>query len=78
MKPLLDVILILAWLSAYLGVVYVAGQYRRARALRPRDRRTGRVSGPKKTLGVWLATLVTGILLGAAAFFVTRVFGALP
>jgi ABC-type thiamin/hydroxymethylpyrimidine transport system permease subunit len=77
MKPLLDVILILAWLSAYLGVVYVAGQYRRART------RALGVAGQggfraEKDLGVWFVTLVTGILLGAAAFFVTTAFGALP
>jgi len=77
MKLLLDVILILAWLSAYLGVVYFAGQYRRARvrALGIAGRGGFRA---EKDLGVWFVTLVTGILLGAAAFFVTTVFGALP
>ena len=77
MKPLLDIILILVWLSAYLGVVYFAGQHRRARV------RALGIAGQdefraEKDVGVWCVTLVTGIFLGAAAFFVTTVFGALP
>jgi ABC-type thiamin/hydroxymethylpyrimidine transport system permease subunit len=77
MKSALDVILILAWLSAYLGVVYVAGQYRRARtrALGFAGRDEFRA---EKDVGVWCVTLVTGVMLGAAAFFAAKVFGALP
>ena len=76
MKSLLDVILILAWLSAYLGVVYCAAQYRRARegAFGFAGRNEFRA---EKDVGVWCVTLVTGVLLGAAAFFAARLFGAL-
>jgi ABC-type thiamin/hydroxymethylpyrimidine transport system permease subunit len=77
MKTLLDLVLVLAWLSVYLGVVYVAGQYRRTRA-----RALGVVGRDEfraeNDLGVWCVTLVTGVMLGAAAFFAAKVFGALP
>ena len=74
MKPLLDVILILVWLSAYLGAVYFAGQYRRARvrALGVAGRDEFRA---EKDVGVWCVTLVTGVMLGAAALFAATVFG---
>jgi len=77
MKTLLNVVLVLAWLSAYLGAVYVAGQYRRsrARALGVAGRDEFRA---EKDMGVWCVTLVTGVMLGAAAFFAAKVFGALP
>lgn len=76
MKTLLNLFLLVGWLSAYLAVVYVAGHYRRART---RDRG---VAGPdefraENDTGVWLVTLVTGIVLGVAAFFATRAFGSL-
>jgi ABC-type thiamin/hydroxymethylpyrimidine transport system permease subunit len=76
MKTLLNVVLVLAWLSVYLGVVYVAGQYRRTRT------RTLGVVGrdefrAEKDLGVWFVTLVTGIMLGAVAFFAAKAFGVL-
>jgi ABC-type thiamin/hydroxymethylpyrimidine transport system permease subunit len=76
MKTLLNVVLVLAWLSAYLSVVYVAGQYRRTRA-----RAVGAVGRDEfraeTDLGVWFVTLVTGILLGAVAFFAAQAFGVL-
>ena len=77
MKTLLNVVLVLAWLSVYLGVVYVTGQYRRTRA-----RELGVVGRDEfraeKDVGVWCVTLVTGVTLGAAAFFAAKVLGALP
>ena len=77
MKSLLDVILILAWVVTYLGVVYGVGRYRRARALAlgivgPHEYRAD------KDVGLSLAVFVTGVLLGAAAFFVTGAVGQLP
>jgi ABC-type thiamin/hydroxymethylpyrimidine transport system permease subunit len=77
MKTLLNVVLVLAWLSVYLGVVYVAAQYRRTRA-----RELGVVGRDEfraeKDMGVWWVTLVTGVMLGAAAFIAAKAFGALP
>ena len=76
MKTLLNVVLMLAWLSVYLGVVYVAGQYRltRARAVGAVGRDEFRA---ETDLGVWFVTLVTGIMLGAVAFFAAKAFGVL-
>jgi hypothetical protein len=77
MKILLNVVLLLAWLTVYLGVLYAAGQYRRARA-----RELGVVGRDEfraeNDVGVWCVTLVTGVMLGAAAFFGAKAFGALP
>jgi ABC-type thiamin/hydroxymethylpyrimidine transport system permease subunit len=77
MKTLLNVVLLLAWLGVYLGVVYAAGRYRhaRARALGTAGQNEFRA---EKDLGLWLVNLVTGVLLCAAAFFAAKVFGALP
>jgi ABC-type thiamin/hydroxymethylpyrimidine transport system permease subunit len=76
MKTLLNVVLVLAWLSVYLGVVYVAAQYRRTRA-----RALGVVGRDEfraeTDVGVWLVTLVTGIALGAVAFFAAKALGVL-
>ncbi len=77
MRTLLNIFLVLAWLSAYLGVVYAAGHYRRtrARALGVAGRDEFRA---EKDLGVWFVTLVTGIILGTAAFVAAKAFGAMP
>jgi len=77
MKPLLDVILILAWVVTYLAIVYGVGRYRRARAVAlgivgPHEYRAD------KDGGVWLAVFVAGALLCAVAFFVTGAVGTLP
>jgi hypothetical protein len=77
MKTLLNVILLLAWLGVYLGIVYAAAQYRRTRA---------RVLGltgryeyrAERDLGLWCVSLVTGVALCAVAFFGAKMFGALP
>lgn len=75
MKTLMEIALLLLWLAAYLGVVYGVGKYRRARL------RALGIGGPsdfraEKDWGVWLALLVTGILLGATAFLAAQALGA--
>jgi hypothetical protein len=75
MKTLMEIALLLAWLAAYLGVTYGVGNYRRGRlrALGIGGRSDFRA---EKDWGVWLALLVTGILLGATAFFAAQTLGA--
>lgn len=74
-KTLMEITLLLAWLAAYLGVAYGIGNYRRGRL------RTLGIGGrsdfrAEKDWGVWLALLVTGILLGATAFLAAQALGA--
>ena len=75
MKTLMEIALLLTWLAAYLGVAYAVGQYRRSRL------RALGISGrfdfrAERDVGVWVALLVTGLLLGASAFFAALALGA--
>jgi len=74
MKTILDVVLIIGWVSAYLAIVYVVGNYRQARA------RALGVAGPhdyraEKDAGLWLAAFLAGTLLCALAYVATKAFG---
>ena len=75
MKTVMEIALLLTWLAAYLGVAYGVGQYRRSRlrALGVTGRSEFRA---ERDLGVWVALLVTGLLLGASAFFAALALGA--
>jgi hypothetical protein len=74
MKPLLDTILFLAWVSVYLTAVFWVGRYRRARAqaLGLTWRSDYRAD---KDIGLWLMVFVLGLLLFFAAYLVTSVIG---
>ena len=74
MKPLLDTILFLAWVSAYLAAVFWVGRYRRARvhALGLSSRYEYRAD---KDVTLWLMVFVLGILLFLAVYLVTSVVG---
>jgi|MudIll2142460700_1097286.scaffolds.fasta_scaffold266503_1 hypothetical protein len=74
MKTIVDVVLIIAWVTAYLTVVYGVGHYRQARA------RALGVAGPhdyraEKDAGLWLAVFLAGTLLCALAYVATKAFG---
>lgn len=75
MKTLMEIALLLTWLAAYLGFAYAVGQYRRSRlrALGISGRSDFRA---ERDVGVWVALLVTGLLLGASAFFAALALGA--
>jgi hypothetical protein len=77
MKPLLDTILFLAWVSVYLTAVFWVGRYRRARAqaLGLTWRSDYRAD---KDIGLWLMVFVLGLLLFFAAYLVTSVIGQFP
>ncbi len=71
MKPLLDTLLFLAWVSVYLVAISWVSRYRKARAhaLGP----TGRVDyRTDKDMGLWLAVFVLGVALFFLAYLATR------
>ena len=75
MKTAFEIALLLTWLAAYLGVAYAVGQYRRSR-LRALGA-TGRTEfRAERDLGVWVALLITGLLLGVTAFVAAQALGA--
>lgn len=66
MKTVVDLALLVAWVSGTLAVVYGVGHYRRVRV-----RRLG-LLGPneyraEKDAALWLAVFLAGTLLGAVA-----------
>lgn len=75
MKTAVEIALLLTWLAVYLGVTYLVGQYRRSRL-----RALGVIGcsdfRAEKDWGVWVALLVTGLLLGATAFVAAQALGA--
>ena len=77
MKPLLDTILFLAWVSVYLTAVFWIGRYRRGRvhSLGPSGRCEYRAD---KDVGLWLLVFVLGIVLFFAAYLLTSMIGQFP
>jgi hypothetical protein len=75
MKTVFEIALLLTWLAVYLGVAYGVGNYRRARlrALGVTERSEFRA---ERDLGVWVALLITGLLLGVTAFVAAQALGA--
>ena len=75
MKTAFEIALLLSWLAAYLGVAYGVGNYRRSRL------RALGVTGhsefrAERDFGVWVALLITGLLLGVTAFVAAQALGA--
>ena len=75
MKTAFEIALFLTWLAAYLGVAYGVGSYRRSRL------RALGVTGhsefrAERDFGVWVALLITGLLLGVTAFVAAQALGA--
>lgn len=70
MKPLLDTVLFLAWVCAYLMAVAYAARYRKARIHFPSD---GVHSDYRadKDVGLRVAMLVLGLLLGWLTYLAT-------
>ncbi|HSB78459.1 MAG TPA: hypothetical protein VLM91_06710 [Candidatus Methylomirabilis sp.] len=62
MKPLLDAVLFLAWVSAYLMAVAFAARYRRAKAHPPSDPAQSDYRADRD-MGLRIAMLVLGLLL---------------
>ncbi len=62
MKPLLDAVLFLAWVSAYLMAVAFAARYRRAKAHSPSDPAYCEYRADKD-VGLRIAMLALGVLL---------------
>ena len=75
MKTAFEIALLLTWLAAYLGVAYGVGNYRRARlrALGVTELSEFRA---ERDLGVWVALLITGLLLCVTAFVAAQALGA--
>ena len=72
MKPLLDTVLFLAWVSMYLFGVSWVSQYRRGRAhaLGPTGRSDYRAD---KDITLWLTVFVLGVFLFFLAYVATTV-----
>jgi hypothetical protein len=70
MKPLVDALLFLAWVSAYLMAVAFAARYRRAKAHSPEDP-AGCDYRADKDVGLRIAMLVMGIPLCYLIYLVT-------
>lgn len=72
MKPLLDAVLFLAWVSVYLAAISWVSRYRRARvhALGESARSDYRAD---KDVTLWLSVFVLGVLLLLLAYVATRV-----
>ena len=70
MKPLLDAVLFLAWVSVYLFAVSWVSRYRKARvhALGPSGRSDYRAD---KDIILWLTVFVIGVLLFFLAYAAT-------
>jgi hypothetical protein len=73
MKSLLDILLLLAFIVTFLGLVYAVGQIRGAR-LKARGARGGGQYQAERDPGVRAAILIVGLLLGVAAYFVSQAF----
>lgn len=73
-KPILDTVLFVVWIAAYLGAVFWIARYRtaKAHALGPTGRSDYRA---EKDIGLRLAVLGVGILLLLLAYAVTRAIG---
>lgn len=71
MKPLLDSVLFLAWVSVYLLAISWVSRYRKARvhALGPMGRSDYR---SEKDIVLWLTVFVVGILLFALVYVATN------
>lgn len=71
MKPLLDTVLFLAWVSLYLFAISWVSRYRKARvhALGPMGRSDYRAD---KDFILWLSVFVVGILLFALVYVATN------
>ena len=76
MKPLLDTILFLAWVSVYLAAISWVSRYRKARlhAMGPSARNEYRAD---KDIVLWLSVFVVGMLLLILVYIVTSTFGKL-
>lgn len=72
MKPLLDTILFLAWVTVYLGAISWVSRYRKARvhALGPSGRSDYRAD---KDIILWFSVFVVGVLLLVLAYVATNV-----
>ena len=75
MKTAVEIALLLTWLVAYLGVAYGVGNYRRAR-LRAHGVTERSEFRAERDLGVWVALLITGLLLDVTAFVAAQALGA--
>ncbi|MFI5338510.1 MAG: hypothetical protein ACHQ7N_01560 [Candidatus Methylomirabilales bacterium] len=71
MKPFLDTVLFLAWVSLYLSAISWVSRYRMARvhALGPWARSDYRAD---KDITLWLTVFVLGVLLFFLAYVATR------
>ena len=74
MKTFINIILIVAWVAAYLSVVYGVAHYRRARAL-AMGLATADEYRAEKDPVLWLAVFLAGSLLGAACYLATMAMG---
>jgi hypothetical protein len=74
MKPFLDTVLFLAWVSVYLVAISWVSRYRKARvhALGPSGRSDYRVD---KDITLWLTVFVLGVLLFFLAYVATKAVG---
>ncbi len=72
MKPLLDTVLFLAWVSVYLVAISWVSRYRKARvhALGPSGRSDYRAD---KDITLWLTVFVLGVFLFFLAYVTTKV-----
>ena len=76
MKPFLDAVLFLVWVSAYLTAVACAARYRKARAHVLGIPVPGAYRADKD-VGLWLAMLVLGTLLCWLAYLATTTISRL-
>jgi hypothetical protein len=74
MKPLLDTVLLLAWIVMFLGLVYVVGHVRGVRLKARGGLEDGQYQA-ERDIRVRAAILVVGLLLGVAVYFVSRALG---
>lgn len=74
MKPLLDTILFVMWVSVYLVAISWVSRFRRARvhALGPSGRSDYRAD---KDIVLWLTVFVLGVLLFLLAYVATQAIG---
>ena len=76
MKPLLDAVLFLAWVSAYLTAVAFAAQYRKAKA-HPLDDPVHCEYRADKDVGLRIAMLMLGVLLCWLTYLATTTISRL-